>query len=345
MKSYLVKPTCQYRTIFAVLFFYIFSTTYVANASVPQGSNPKKSVDDRSRINLVQHVVTVDSPKIASHSIPQKPQTLGGLRDSVRALFMKMRTVHDKKAREEIRRQIDTLTRSKYRKNSSSPISKTSPQNKIRAQSIQSQSRYTDSSVNTYHVPFASENNRIELTITNRSSMTESNVRVSPEQAPPAWLRVTPRDGQFIEQLNPGGGVDVAIFQFSVDKTAPVGKENLLSFSVRGSNGDTWSKKMKIIVDAPREYKLEQNYPNPFNPTTTIGYILPEESKVALKLYDVLGNEVATIVQDVEEAGYHSVEWNALRAASGMYFYRFVTASVAQPGKNVSQIKKMLYLK
>jgi len=66
---------------------------------------------------------------------------------------------------------------------------------------------------------------------------------------------------------------------------------------------------------------------------------------IALKIYDVLGDEVATVVQDVEDAGYHSVEWNATRAASGMYFYRLVAVSVSHPEKTATQIRKMLFLK
>jgi hypothetical protein len=71
----------------------------------------------------------------------------------------------------------------------------------------------------------------------------------------------------------------------------------------------------------PTEYALAQNYPNPFNPTTTIQYQLPKAAMVTLKVYDVLGREVACLVNDQKEAGYYQAQWNATQHASGVYFY------------------------
>ncbi|OYV88046.1 MAG: hypothetical protein B7Z63_01465 [Ignavibacteriae bacterium 37-53-5] len=72
----------------------------------------------------------------------------------------------------------------------------------------------------------------------------------------------------------------------------------------------------------PSGFELEQNYPNPFNPTTTISYKLSALSSVTLKIYDVLGREVATLVDQNEPAGGHHVEFNGSRFASGIYYYR-----------------------
>ncbi|MBL7075082.1 VCBS repeat-containing protein [candidate division KSB1 bacterium] len=86
------------------------------------------------------------------------------------------------------------------------------------------------------------------------------------------------------------------------------------------------------------KFELFQNYPNPFNPSTTIKYSLPEPGWVSLKVHNILGEEIAVLVDKRVEAGFHKVEWEATHLASGMYFYRI------QAGDFV-QTRKMLYLK
>jgi len=94
-------------------------------------------------------------------------------------------------------------------------------------------------------------------------------------------------------------------------------------------------------------YYLHQNYPNPFNPVTTISYQLPAASHVQLKIYDPLGREVATLVDEYKQAGTYNCEWRTLPAGrqvangeltSGIYFYRLSTSGFVQ-------CKKMVYLK
>ncbi len=88
----------------------------------------------------------------------------------------------------------------------------------------------------------------------------------------------------------------------------------------------------------PKEVGLLQNFPNPFNPSTTIMYNLPRDSRVSLKLFNLLGQEVATLVDEEQKAGYKSVEWNASNITSGVYLYRI------QAGDFVAS-KKLLLLK
>lgn len=72
----------------------------------------------------------------------------------------------------------------------------------------------------------------------------------------------------------------------------------------------------------PAEFALEQNYPNPFNPVTRISYSIPYSGYVTLKIFNIIGQEVATLVQEVKESGTHEVSWNAGNGPSGVYFYR-----------------------
>ncbi len=96
----------------------------------------------------------------------------------------------------------------------------------------------------------------------------------------------------------------------------------------------------------PNEFRLYQNYPNPFNPSTLINYQLPFSGTVTIKIYDALGKEVETLVNDRRTAGYYSVEFNAGKLSSGIYIY---TISANNPslgsGQVLTQSKKMLLIK
>jgi len=79
-------------------------------------------------------------------------------------------------------------------------------------------------------------------------------------------------------------------------------------------------------ISLPQELNLEQNFPNPFNPTTVISFQLPVSSSVSLKIYNVLGQQIATLVNETKTAGRYEIEWDASNFASGVYFYRLTTA-------------------
>jgi hypothetical protein len=88
----------------------------------------------------------------------------------------------------------------------------------------------------------------------------------------------------------------------------------------------------------PVQYMLEQNFPNPFNPSTTIQYAVPEKSIVRITIYNLIGQQVAILVNEIKDAGYHSVEWNPVKMTSGVYFYEL-------KADKYQNVKKLLLLK
>jgi hypothetical protein len=86
----------------------------------------------------------------------------------------------------------------------------------------------------------------------------------------------------------------------------------------------------------PRSFEVFQNYPNPFNPSTKIAFVLPTRGLTTVKVYDVIGREVSTLLQENLEAGQYEITWNASQLSSGMYFYRI------ESGKYVSVMKAVL---
>ena len=100
----------------------------------------------------------------------------------------------------------------------------------------------------------------------------------------------------------------------------------------------SYSNVVNITYDVPTEFVLNQNYPNPFNPSTRITYFLPEEGFVSIKIYDFLGREIETLVNDFQETGSYQIDFDASNLSSGTYFYTMVA-------KNYTSTKKMVILK
>lgn len=95
------------------------------------------------------------------------------------------------------------------------------------------------------------------------------------------------------------------------------------------------SKPVPLNVEIPKEFSLMQNYPNPFNPSTTIEYTIPENSVVTLKIYDILGKEVAGIVNKYQNQGSYIVNWNASGFSSGVYIYKLTAGSYTATKKMI----------
>jgi hypothetical protein len=117
--------------------------------------------------------------------------------------------------------------------------------------------------------------------------------------------------------------------------TASGNYSRTLYFLFGGSNTTNVTDSSQQI---PRRFSLEQNYPNPFNPSTTIRYQVTEAQVTTLKIYDLLGREVAVLVNKAEPQGIYEVQWNASTMPSGVYYYRL------QAGSHV-ETKAMILLK
>ncbi len=90
--------------------------------------------------------------------------------------------------------------------------------------------------------------------------------------------------------------------------------------------------------NTPSSFKLSQNYPNPFNPSTKISFDIPESGNVSLIIYNVLGQQVKTLLNNFMEAGTHTINFNAEGLQSGLYFYRLESSGL-------NEVKKMTLLK
>jgi hypothetical protein len=145
----------------------------------------------------------------------------------------------------------------------------------------------------------------------------------------PEAVRALEAIGYEVEQINNGDGT------LTVNLT-PVNGERAttMEFKVDATDEQTARKE----VELPEGYGLSQNYPNPFNPTTTIDYSLPRSEHVTLEVYNVSGQKVRTLIDEVMPAGNHSVEWDALsdtgtKVASGVYLYRLTAGEVTSSKK------------
>ena len=116
-------------------------------------------------------------------------------------------------------------------------------------------------------------------------------------------------------------------------------------FVYTGTDNGVWRRPLSEIVTSvgnestqPSDFILSQNYPNPFNPSTKIKYSIPQTSQVQIKVYDVLGNEIETLVNEEKPVGMYELMWNATNLPSGVYFYQLRAESIVET-------KKMLLLK
>ncbi len=198
-----------------------------------------------------------------------------------------------------------------------------------------------------YKIPFAAKDNRIELTVENSSAVSAKFVNVKVDSCP-SWVKMKTVETAVGEI--PAGEDKEFIFNFDIDMTAPVGMEESIKFLItcgeaKKGTEETWSKEIKIKASAPDKYELFQNYPNPFNPATTISFQLPYDSRVTIKIYDILGREVETLISENRKSGYYREKFNAGMLSSGVYIYRITAKSTSGIPYDFASVKKMMVIK
>jgi len=117
---------------------------------------------------------------------------------------------------------------------------------------------------------------------------------------------------------------------FRVDSTGGTPEDNGIGEMPRGGKF--------LHSDIPKEYDLAQNYPNPFNPVTKINYAIPKSGFVTLKIYDITGREIKTLVNELKQPGYYTIDFNGSELSSGVYFCRIVSGSFVS-------VKRMILIK
>jgi hypothetical protein len=114
-----------------------------------------------------------------------------------------------------------------------------------------------------------------------------------------------------------------------------VGKYGTILRTTDGGGGGPVDVHDMPINSIPSEYSLFQNYPNPFNPSTVISYQLPVISNVTLKVYDILGREVARLINEEKPAGSHEVQFTGNGLTSGIYFYQLKAGDYSETRKMI----------
>ena len=188
---------------------------------------------------------------------------------------------------------------------------------------------------NIYNIPAGSSNNKLEIKINNTTDKTYTGIILTPS-ALPGWVKVK-EEFVSINEISPASG-ETAVLTFAVSLDAPLNSEEELSFLIQTKEGKTLNKTFSVKVTLPDKFELNQNFPNPFNPSTVISFSIPSEVKVILKVYNILGEEVQTLVNEVLKPGVHNIDFNASHLASGVYFYRIDAG-------NYTSLKKMILMK
>jgi len=171
-----------------------------------------------------------------------------------------------------------------------------------------------------------------------------------------SWITATETNNQGFEVQRSAGGefeaiafveghgttTEVQAYSYS-DRSVSVGSYSYRLKQVDFDGTTSYSNLVEVDVPTPAVFVLDQNYPNPFNPSTKIAFRLAVDSKVSLKVFDVLGQEVASLVNTNLAVGAHSIDFDASSLNSGVYLYRIEATGI--DGTNFVDVKKMILTK
>jgi hypothetical protein len=169
------------------------------------------------------------------------------------------------------------------------------------------------------------------------------------------WSGTSPASSRYWFEISPDSTFATMNFTDSSLTEATKVMKGLLNnttfyWRVRGGNAGGWGvaserRRLTVVITSvarnegiPSEFVLRQNFPNPFNPSTRIEFGLPKESRVKLEVYNLLGEQVATVIDEVRSPGYHAVQFSAGDMPSGVYLYRLTAGEF-------SMLRKMVLLK
>jgi hypothetical protein len=163
---------------------------------------------------------------------------------------------------------------------------------------------------------------------------------------PPTFDSVATDAGFSLDPVHPGETIEASVHFFTNSTVQGTGHVQIQigaahNPDVRTIINLTASTEPSAVVNEDnniKDFKVFQNYPNPFNPSTKISFVIPQRSNVNVKVYNITGTEVATLVNEVKDPGSYSVNFNAEKLSSGVYFYK-ITA-----GK-FSSVRKMILIK
>lgn len=197
-------------------------------------------------------------------------------------------------------------------------------------------SKYYGGGYDGYYMAVAADGNDISLPVTltlfalseiPRQTAVKIDWQTASEIENAYWLlfRKSEEDSIFaqLQKFEGQGNSSTATDYSYTDKAVEAGASYSYQLADVSINGQiTYHPQKTIKINLPKSFELFQNYPNPFNPVTNIKFSLPVAAKVRLKIYNILGQQVVELLNQQMDAGYHTIKWNAISFASGVYFYQ-----------------------